>query len=404
MGDVYIPAFGAEAEWRGAGAATLSPVALPRPNGDDDLDEAMALACDKDDFFALRSLPCERIGECFTCAGLAWRPVLSAPAETLRGIPFAITPRSVQFCGDLRLTLAAPGLEVAREVNSKVWSAVAREKAGAPLGSVAFSSTEAFAQAAALLERGPVILKEAFGVSGAGNVVVTSHARLRAIARVLRTEERCGRRVEVVVEPFLQKYADFSSQLELGSDGRWEFLGFQSILNRGSRYLGSRRVSEQNLASLNASDLMETLDSVARQLAEAGYYGPACVDGMILSDGSVTPILEVNARMSMGLLNLLLTHKISKWDLTSTLLKVRVCFRAAAPCPLDLLAREALLPRRPGEPAVLPITSSVSATKRGTWEIIAALLYRTARQETLLWSALLAAFAAARVETNLPHL
>jgi hypothetical protein len=50
---------------------------------------------------------------------------------------------------------------------------------------------------------------------------------------------------------------------------------------------------------LIATGYIEQLNAVAAALHEEGYHGPVCIDGIAGPDVFV-PILEVNARMSMG--------------------------------------------------------------------------------------------------------
>ncbi|MFD3269869.1 peptide ligase PGM1-related protein [Paenibacillus dendritiformis] len=45
------------------------------------------------------------------------------------------------------------------------------------------------------------------------------------------------------------------------------------------------------------------MEQLAACLYEEGYFGPVCVDSMLLADGRVHPVVEINARHSMGLLN-----------------------------------------------------------------------------------------------------
>jgi hypothetical protein len=41
-----------------------------------------------------------------------------------------------------------------------------------------------------------------------------------------------------------------------------------------------------------------------------GYWGPAGVDSMLLADGTLVPILEINARRSLGLLCMMLGARV----------------------------------------------------------------------------------------------
>ncbi|MGE7053951.1 hypothetical protein ACQKI4_15340, partial [Paenibacillus glucanolyticus] len=62
----------------------------------------------------------------------------------------------------------------------------------------------------------------------------------------------------------------------------------------------------------------DTMEKALGILAEDGYHGFVCFDSMILENGDVVPIVEINARMSMGLINAYLnkvweTHGHTSW-------------------------------------------------------------------------------------------
>lgn len=44
------------------------------------------------------------------------------------------------------------------------------------------------------------------------------------------------------------------------------------------------------------------MHSIGRELHADGYYGEVCVDSMLLRDGSLAPLVEINARKSMSLI------------------------------------------------------------------------------------------------------
>jgi hypothetical protein len=353
----------------------------------------------------LATRPSDRIGECFVKAGLPWSPLFGRlEASGRRAMPFAVTPLSIQTCRNLMAELTAPDLSIVRLVNSKIWSANARARAGFALGSVGFCYTEVIGAAKRILKTGPIILKEPFGVSGLGSVVVMSPTRLGTVSRVLRVQEDRGIQVQIVVEPLLNKRFDFSSHVWVGPNGDWRILGFQGMVNAQTRFVASRHLPYDDQKVLQSSDLNAALESIAKQLSFAGYFGPACIDGLITQDGSLVPILEVNARMSMGLMNLRLGEKLSPHGLKSTLLKIRVQRNQDGPSVLDALAADALLPRSSGTSSVLPVNSRAAVDEKGSIGLVLALLHKEPSEEAMLWNRALKALSTAGYSIEPVHL
>ena len=96
--------------------------------------------------------------------------------------------------------------------------------------------------------------------------------------------------------------------VEIGRDGSWRTLGVQSMHNRGFRHIGSGPPSEKLLAALDG--YQDVLAEVAKALIGVGYWGPAGVNSMLLTDGTLVPILEINARRSLGLLCMALGARV----------------------------------------------------------------------------------------------
>ncbi|CAM5655578.1 hypothetical protein SHIRM173S_07655 [Streptomyces hirsutus] len=137
-------------------------------------------------------------------------------------------------------------------------------------------------------------------MAGRGTFEVTSQRRLVRLVKHLRGQEEEGLRVEFVVQPRYDREVDFSSHLRIDPDGSWQLLGVQSLVNAGYRHEVSGAASSALTSTPRSPTHGEVVDTVARELAREGYFGPVCIDSMTLRDGSWVPVLEVNVRMSMG--------------------------------------------------------------------------------------------------------
>lgn len=241
-----------------------------------------------------------------------------------------------------------------------------------------------------MLRGGPILVKDAFGVSGRGNVTVRSPERLQTLCRIVRAEEARSKRVQLVVEPLLDKVADFSAHFCIGPRGDAEFLGFMTMINTGASYLGSRPLERRASATL-ATDAgyQAVVEAVLGDLAAEGYFGPVCIDSLILADSTVYPVVEVNARMSMGLLSLRLGRKVAERGQCATVLKLPLAPRGTEKSVLEMLQANKLLAADDGAPGIVPLTSSAAAP--GARTVIVALLHRTHDEELAVADALEAA-------------
>ncbi|WP_432939994.1 hypothetical protein ACQPXM_30650 [Kribbella sp. CA-253562] len=196
-----------------------------------------------------------------------------------------------------------PSPKVVAQVNSKTWSNELVRQLGLPGAGRVVRSVDELVAAVTDLDF-HALVKDPYGVSGRALLEVTTPGVLRAIERVLR--QQTGKRVELLVQEKYPKAHDFSGHLHLQRDGSWQFLGVQQLTNKGFRHLGS---SPAPAALIDEGWYAESLADVVAAISAAGYWGPVGIDAMLLDDGSVVPVLEINARQSLGLLALHLDRR-----------------------------------------------------------------------------------------------
>ncbi|QNE18028.1 hypothetical protein F1D05_09190 [Kribbella qitaiheensis] len=236
-----------------------------------------------------------------------------AVMQRIRGreiTPYAVLPETWTLVEQL-----LPTPEIVAEVNSKTWSNELVRDLGLPGGGRTVRSVDDLVKAVTALEF-RALIKDPYGVSGRALIEVATPGVLRAVERVLRKQVEAGRRVELVVQEKYSKQHDFSGHLVLDSNGDWNFLGLQLMTNRGFRHFGSSPVPP---GLIDEGWYAETLAEVVPAIAETGYWGPVGVDAMLLDDGTVIPVLEINARQSLGLLALELERHATEHGLTGHL-------------------------------------------------------------------------------------
>lgn len=248
--------------------------------------------------------------------------------------PWAVTAEVETLWRRFDLAQPLPSLAVVRRVNSKVWSSALRKRLGLPgCANAVHSASELRAVGTELLARSTagIVVKEPHGVSGRGSVLIPSPRRLERLVATIEREESRGRSASFVVEPFVHKRFDFSTQLTIAADGTITLDSIHGLLNRGFSYAASHRITDEHARLLEHRDLASQVLSVARAVAQEGYFGPLCIDGMLLADGTLMPLVEINARGSLGAINAQLDRRHAVRGLRSYLTAIRVTSEIAIP-------------------------------------------------------------------------
>ncbi|MQY14769.1 hypothetical protein SRB5_49450 [Streptomyces sp. RB5] len=225
---------------------------------------------------------------------------------TARLLPHGMSEAEEELCRRAGLPSALPSAAVAKRVNSKIYSRRAAAELGIPLAegweceSVAEFEAAVEKAAAHLAEGRTVGVKDAYGVSGKGIVVADRLRRLEQLTRMIRRRaERTGDdRLSVVVEVWADKAADLNYHFTVGRDGSVRFDFVKEALTDGGVHKGHRYPAR--LTPDQTAEIEDTAHRIGARLADDGYYGPVGVDAIVCGDGSLLPLLEINARNNMS--------------------------------------------------------------------------------------------------------
>jgi hypothetical protein len=355
MTSIHFGTFDAERWWRPSDLAELPNV---RTGGDAvvaTLDEVLAAGCAPGDLLITRHPLSPAVLQCLGEAGIQFdhraagniessgnpRPVEAHPVERLllgdRALtaltagyddvqPYAVLPDTESLLTQWGRPGQVPPVGVVTRVNSKTWSNTLVQKLGLSGCARVVRSVDELTSAAQEYASS-VVVKDPYGVSGRGALRVSSPGVLRAIERVLNRQVADGRRIELLVQPEFPKKCDFSGHLEVNADGTSRFLGVQVMVNHGFRHLGSGPAAPELTALLERHGYRDVLADVGAALADDGYYGPVGVDSMVLEDDTLVPMLEINARRSLGLLALLAGHRVAHTGLACHLWQLGLTLR-----------------------------------------------------------------------------
>ncbi|SOE50007.1 hypothetical protein ANDA3_2488 [plant metagenome] len=201
------------------------------------------------------------------------------------------------------LPLAGPPAQVCVRVNSKQYSRDLAHRLGLrEIPGVNCHTVDELAHA--ILHGGagpfPLIVKDAYGVSGRGLLVLRDPAAARALqAMVARRAERTGNgTVHLLVERFLDKQADLTYQVTIARNGSVSF----DFVKRALIHHGAPQghLIPAGLTSAQHRDIESAALKLGAALHADGYFGVAGMDALIDAQGRVRPVVEINARLNLS--------------------------------------------------------------------------------------------------------
>jgi hypothetical protein len=236
--------------------------------------------------------------------------------------PWGWTPSAVEAGRRAGAVVEPVPADVVARVNSKVFSHnLERELGVAVPGAALARSVDETNAALAAARPGPDdkwVVKAPFGFA----------ARERVLGRGPRLDEasavwaarRFARGVTLVVEPWLDVRREYGVQLRVAAGGAVEVVGITRMLTDGAGATTGYVLGDP-VAPGRAAELSAVAREVGRRLFAAGYTGPANVDALEHA-GGLRPLLEINARHTMGLVALAVERELAPrvptvWDVAA---------------------------------------------------------------------------------------
>lgn len=254
------------------------------------------------------------------------------------------------------------------------------------------SLADALAAIAAIRARGHhrVVVKKALGLAGQNALRLWEPELLDAQRRWMEHALGQGRRL--VVEPWLERVADFSVQLEMTPKGL-ELVGYAGLTNdqRGQFQANYAAPDFARRLPSTVTDCFrghgeaarclprlypELVPRLAAELRAVGFLGPLGIDAFVYRDATgacrLKPIVEINPRYTMGRLTLELMKQVAPGSYGCFRLVNRAQLRALGQSDFTALARD-LAQREPvrleGEPVPRIRSGTVCLNDPGRAEV-----------------------------------
>ena len=217
---------------------------------------------------------------------------------------FAVTKYVKECAEKYRMIGSVPEEKNVKKVNSKIYSSKMRTELNLKNYAIEIYSVSDLENAIKKISENKknVLLKEEYGVSGGGNLLLTSKSAQNRVIKMIQKQRNEGKNINLIAEPFLDKKIDFSCQFYISKSGEYKLNSIYQLYNEGLSYKESKKMDTSLLDSLEKQKYFQCMENISQRMYKDGYWGNVCVDSMILKSGEIVPIVEINARKSMSLL------------------------------------------------------------------------------------------------------
>lgn len=205
-----------------------------------------------------------------------------------------------------------PQMACCKKANSKLWNFARTRQL--PHSKIVYSAEE-------LEDIGSqMVLKTDQGFAGRGHFIFDAGSIKEAVAFA---SKQWKRKMGVILEPWVERVCDFSSQWSISKEGEVTLLGLTKCLNTESGvYLGTE-TGEGVFGELLpfVEEHVEYCREYLHNIVREGFFGNLGVDSMVYKVAqtgqlALHPVVEVNARMTMSAAILLFHQKYQKEKVT----------------------------------------------------------------------------------------
>jgi len=233
--------------------------------------------------------------------------------ESYEIFSWGVSPSLARFAKERGHVYKTPDFDVVKKVNGKDFSfAFGRKLPGAEL---LFAEKEI--ESWSLSTKGPKVLKTIYGSSGRGHCILMKEPSSQTAVRFFQAEKK--RSPCLLAEPWVKRVLDFSSQWNIKENGDVEYLGATVCENSPRGIYRKSTIGPEELLFKGFNPFFEEHRDCAKkaleEMGKLGFFGNVGIDAMVYLHPetkklSLQPVLEINARKTMGLAALQLYRKL----------------------------------------------------------------------------------------------
>lgn len=216
-------------------------------------------------------------------------------------LPYGISYLEEEIAAKCNIPLVGGSERLCKEINDKIYARQIAQELGflTSNGYVCKTQdeiTKAYYELSQQYKK--IIIKMPCNASGKGMWIVEDESRFKTIQRIISRYSRDSKEQMWLVEGWLEKEMDFNCQLFVSKLGDVEVFSIKEQVTTDTVYVGS--VFPPRMTEEQKKMIYECGMKIGKYLYEHSYSGVFGVDGLIMKNGSVVPIIEINGRFTLS--------------------------------------------------------------------------------------------------------
>lgn len=188
-----------------------------------------------------------------------------------------------------------------REINNKLYSRRIAQELGFPISDgyecrTIKELTIAYKDLCKKYDR--IIIKMPCNASGKGMWIVEDENRLKTVCMIIKRIIRSNADTVWLVEGWLDKKIDMNCQIFVTEDGSVEVFSVKEQVTVDTVYIGS--VFPPRMTHDQYDTCQQYAKKIGKYLYEHSFYGLFGIDGLVTTNGTVIPIIEINGRFTLS--------------------------------------------------------------------------------------------------------
>lgn len=219
-------------------------------------------------------------------------------------VPYAVTHIEEEISMQTGCPILGPTSDIASWVNSKVNSRIFAQDIGFPVteGYICKNVLEVKEAIFKLRESGvnKIAIKEAYGASGKGFFILESEKSFEFFMNLLSKKKNETKKINVIVEKWHNTIMDINFQVYISLDGTINYIPPKAQIIEAGIYTGSEFPINNYLSDTQIDYYEKAAFRIGEELYKKGYRGIASIDSIIIEDGTIIPIIEINGRFTLS--------------------------------------------------------------------------------------------------------
>ena len=216
-------------------------------------------------------------------------------------VPYGVSHFEEQIAAVCNLKMIGGPAKKSCKINNKIYSRQIAQELGFPIsdGYECHTINELTVAYEILSKKyDKIVIKTPNNASGKGMWIVEDENRFKTVCMVIARLTRSNTYAVWLIEGWLDKKMDMNCQIFVAEDGKVDVFSVKEQVTFDVVYVGS--IFPPRMTYEQYETCCECAKKIGKYLYEHSFYGVFGIDGLITTNGTIIPIIEINGRFTLS--------------------------------------------------------------------------------------------------------